>query len=234
MADDTPDAGARVVTIVLAAGAGVRMGAGMPKALMPLAGRPLLSWTLAAIAEAGMEEVVLVAPAGDERSTQMALGDAARSCRVVPGGENRGRSLAAGLAAAPGAAELVLVHDAARPLISAELVSRALAAVEGADGAVVAAPATDTLKIADDDLEIVGTADRSRHWRAQTPQVFRAATFRDAVAAAAADGFLDAATDCSSLVERAGGRVRIVPNTAPNLKVTTPADLAVAERLLTA
>lgn len=199
---------------------------------MPLAGRPLLSWSLAALEEAEIRPVVLVAPHGEERPTEMALGDAARDCVVVSGGENRGRSLAAGLAATPGAAGIILVHDAARPLLSADLLRRAVAGLGGVDGAVVAAPVTDTLKIADDDLEIVGTADRARHWRAQTPQVFRAEIFRAAVRAAAADGFLDDATDCSAIVERAGGRVRIVPNTAPNLKVTTPADLALAERLL--
>lgn len=217
---------------MLAGGAGVRMGAGMPKALMPLGGRPLLSWSLFALTEAGIADVVLVAPRGDVRATEMALGEAIRDCTVVSGGANRGRSLAAGLAACPEGAEVLLVHDAARPLLSADLVRRAVAGLEGVDGAVAAAPATDTVKIADDDLQIVGTADRSRQWHAQTPQVFRGPAFRVAVEAAAADGFLDEATDCAAIVERAGGRVRIVPNTAPNLKVTTPADLALAEQLL--
>lgn len=233
MTDDTSAGHPAVTAIVLAGGSGVRMGAGMPKALMPLAGRPLLAWSLAAVAAAGIEDVVLVAPRGDERPTEMALGDEVRSCTVVPGGENRGRSLEAGLAAADPDAEIILVHDAARPLLTSDLVARAIEAVGDGDGAVVAAPATDTLKIADEDLEIVGTADRERHWRAQTPQVFRAETFRAAVVAAAADGFIDEATDCSAMVERAGGRVRVVPNPAPNIKVTTPADLEIAARLLT-
>ena len=231
MDDDTPQL-SDSVAIVLAAGAGVRMGAGMPKALMPLAGRPLLSWSLLALAEAGVADVVLVAPPGDERPTAMALGEVMRDCTVVPGGANRGRSLAAGLAAGAETAEIILVHDAARPLLSADLVRRAVAGLSDGDGAVVAAPATDTVKIADDDLQIVGTADRSRQWHAQPPQVFRGPAFRAAVDTAATDGFLDEATDCSAIVERAGGRVRIVPNTAPNLKVTTPADLALAEQLL--
>lgn len=208
------------------------MGAGMPKALMPLAGRPMLSWSLDALLGAGVGTIVLVAPPGDEHPTEMALGEAIRSCAVVGGGENRGRSLAAGLRAVPSDADVILVHDAARPLLSADLVRRAIDGLAGVDGAVVAAPATDTLKVVDDALEIIGTADRSRHWRAQTPQVFRGAVLRDAVRAADEDGFLDEATDCSSLVERAGGRVRIVANWDPNPKMTTPVDLDLAEGLL--
>lgn len=187
----------------------------MPKALLPLAGRPMLAWSMDALVAAGIPAVVLVAPPGGEHPTVMALGEEIRGCTVVGGGENRGRSLAAGLAAVPADTGVVLVHDAARPLLSADLVRRALDGVDGVDGAVVAAPATDTLKVVDDALEIVGTADRARHWRAQTPQVFRGPVLRAAVDSAAGDGFLDEATDCSSLVERAGGRVRIVVNAAP-------------------
>ena len=220
------------VAIVVAAGAGVRMGAEVPKALMPLAGRPMLAWSLDALrASPRVGAVVVVAPAGLEREIAAVAGPGAT---VVPGGASRGASVREGLRAAPADAAVVLVHDAARPLVSAALVEAVLDGVEGADGAIAAAPAADTLKRAGEGLVIEGTVPRQGLWAAQTPQAFRALALRDAVEAAAADGSLDAATDCASMVEARGGRVRLVESRRPNLKVTTPADAALAEALLSA
>ncbi|HET6690488.1 MAG TPA: 2-C-methyl-D-erythritol 4-phosphate cytidylyltransferase, partial [Miltoncostaeaceae bacterium] len=128
----------------------------------------------------------------------------------------------------------VLVHDAARPLLTSELVDAVLDGVEGADGAIAAAPAADTLKRAGEGGLIEDTVPRQGLWAAQTPQAFHLPTLVAAVEAADAAGTLAAATDCASLVEAAGGRVRLVESRAPNLKVTTPADATLAEALLRA
>jgi 2-C-methyl-D-erythritol 4-phosphate cytidylyltransferase len=220
------------VALIVAAGAGVRMGAAVPKALMPLAGRPMLAWSLDALrASPRISLIVVVAPPGLEREVEEVAGAGAV---VVPGGASRSASVREGLRAAPGDAEVVLVHDAARPLVSTALVDAVLDAIRGVDGAIAASPAADTLKWAGEGLVIGGTVAREGLWAAQTPQAFQAAALRAAVAAAEEAGTLDAATDCSSMVEAWGGRVRLVASGAPNLKVTTPADAALAEALLRA
>ncbi|MDX6555903.1 MAG: 2-C-methyl-D-erythritol 4-phosphate cytidylyltransferase [Miltoncostaeaceae bacterium] len=221
--------------VVLAGGAGVRMGTDVPKALLPLAGRPMLAWSVVAMAAAPeVTRLVVVAPAGLEADVARALDGLAGVSAVVGGGSSRPRSVRAGLAAAPEEDGPVLVHDAARPLLTPALVAAVLAGLEGADGAIAAAPLADTLKRAGEDGAIACTVDREGLWRAETPQAFLLSTLRDAIARADAAGVLDLATDCASLVEAAGGRVRLVPSAEPNLKVTTPLDLAVAEVLLTA
>lgn len=221
------------VAVVVAAGAGARMGAGTPKALLPVAGRPMLVWSIEAIAASErVDAIVVVAPPGYEQPTEMALAGAAEVLATASGGASRARSVAAGLARVPEDAGRVLVHDAARPLLTPEQVVAVLDALGDADGAILAAPVADTLKLAADDLTIRRTVDRGGLWRAETPQAFAADVLRRAVRAAEERGDLDAATDCAALVEAAGGRVRIVPSAAPNLKITTPADLELAERLL--
>ncbi|MDX6646361.1 MAG: 2-C-methyl-D-erythritol 4-phosphate cytidylyltransferase [Miltoncostaeaceae bacterium] len=230
------------VAIVVAGGAGARMGAGMPKALVPLAGRPLVSWCLEALARSErVDATLVVAPRGHRSQMQAALGrDPALGALmdVVTGGSTRSRSVLAGLRALPSGVERVLVHDAARPLLRPALADAVAEGVEGVEGAIAASPLTDTLKRAAPgdggaDLLITRTLDRAGLWRAETPQGFRL----DALLAAferAEPAEIDGATDCASLVEAMGGRVRIVPSTAPNLKVTTPADLELAELLLRA
>ena len=150
----------------------------------------------------------------------------------VPGGAERSHSVLAALHAAP-AGDVVVVHDAARPLVTPELIEECLdvLASEGCDGAIAAAPLADTIKEAEGEV-VVRTLDRSRLWAVQTPQVFR----RDALlhALTNAPGGLDAATDDASLVEAAGGTVRLVPAPRWNLKVTTREDLALADLLLRA
>jgi 2-C-methyl-D-erythritol 4-phosphate cytidylyltransferase len=231
-----PAAGApqpRAVAIVVAAGAGVRMGAEQPKALMEVAGRPMVAWSVAALAaSARVAAIVVVAPPGHEAEIEAALEGVAARVRVTAGGESRAESVRAGLAAAPGRPEQVLVHDAARPLLRSELVDAVLDGLDGAEGAVAAAPVADTLKRAGETMMVGGTVDRGDLWAAQTPQAFWTRSLRRAVDAASAAGVLARATDCATLVEEAGGTVRLVPSLAPNLKVTTPADLAVAEALL--
>jgi len=210
----------KAVALLVAAGSGERLGASRPKAFVALAGRPMLEWSVAALRGAGLDEIVVALPEGE---------DAPAGCIGVPGGSARSASVRAALTAA-GEGEWVVVHDAARPLVSAELFRSALAALVGADCAVAAAPMIDTVKEAGPDHRVVGTLDRSRLWAIQTPQAFRRSVLERALDVS--DDVLAAATDDAWLVERAGGSVVVVPSTPANFKVTTPHDLRVAELLL--
>jgi 2-C-methyl-D-erythritol 4-phosphate cytidylyltransferase len=155
------------------------------------------------------------------------LRDLDQRVAVVPGGATRAHSVKAALDAL-GDVDVVLVHDAARPLVTEAIITRCIEAVAGGDGAVAGWPASDTLKQVDGDRRVVATPDRSKLWHAQTPQAFPAALLRRAYAAwDGAD-----ATDDATLVERVGGRVVMVEGSATNLKVTRPEDVAIAEALL--
>lgn len=205
----------------------------MPKALVPMGGRPLVAWSLIALAECDLiDGIVLVAPPGQETPMRMAVGEAGGDgLIVVSGGATRQRSVAAGLAAVPAEATEILVHDAARPLITPQLVETVIEGLPGVEGAIAAAPLADTLKRGDGDQIILGTVDRAGLWQAQTPQVFHANVLRRAFELAD-DQVLNTATDCASMVEALGGRVRLVAWGSPNLKVTTPADRDQAEMLM--
>lgn len=221
------------IAIIVAAGAGARMGGEVPKALMPLGGRPMLLWSLDAIrASALIGGVVVVAPPGREQSVRALVAGPGAPVEVVGGAASRSESVREGLRAVPAAAARVLVHDAARPLVSVALVEAVLAGLAEVDGAIAAAPVVDTLKRGDAAALVAGTVARDGLWAAQTPQAFRAASLREAVGAAEEAGTLAATTDCASIVEAWGGRVRLVVSTEPNPKVTTPADAVVAEALL--
>ena len=218
--------------LLAAAGTGERLGGNTPKALVELAGRPMAWWSLQALAAAGgVNEVVIVAPAGCEPRLEALAAEAAPSlaAKVVAGGATRSDSVSLGLAAA-GDADVVVVHDAARPLVTAELVDRCVSQLAnwGCDAVVAAARAVDTVKEADAGGRVIATLERGRLWAVQTPQVFRA----QALAGAFAAGDLGRATDDAQLVEAAGGDVRIVEAPRQNFKVTTPHDLRVAELLL--
>ena len=207
---------------------------------MPLAGRPLVEWSIAALrAAAGVRSIVVACPPGHVH--ELGGGDLG----VVDGGATRAQSVANALAAV--GTELVAIHDAARPLLTPELVEGVIATLLAdpeADGAIAATPITDTIKRTprrkmDDSgppeghnapLAIEATVDRERLWAAQTPQVFRVEALRRALAADPDQ--VESATDEAMLVEAAGGRVLIHPAPAENLKVTTPLDLRVAELLL--
>ena len=207
----------------------------MPKALIPLGSRPLVAWSLIALAACdAIDGIVLAAPTGQENPMRMAVGEAGgEDLVVVSGGATRQRSVQLALAAVPDGAEYILVHDGARPLVTAELCLALIAALDGAEGAIAATPVADTLKRAGEEMVITETVDRADLWQAQTPQAFHADVLRHAFAIAT-DATLDTATDCASMVQAIGGRVRLVATAAPNLKVTTPADLVLAEHLLRA
>ena len=206
-----------VVGHVPAGGGGERLGADRPKAFVVCAGRPLLEWSVDVLA-AVCERVVVAVPPGYEQAPDRVLGGASRSA-----------SVRSALVAAP-EATVAVVHDAARPLVSRELVERCLAALEGADGAVAAVPVTDTIHAVGAGSVIESTPPRSTLWAAQTPQVFRADVLRRALEVD--DELLAAATDDASLVLAAGGRVRVVEAPRENIKVTTAADLRVVESSL--
>jgi 2-C-methyl-D-erythritol 4-phosphate cytidylyltransferase len=203
---------------VVAAGSGSRLGASVPKAFVEVAGRPMIEWSVDALRAAGITDIVVALPEG---------GTAPAGCVGVRGGATRSESVRAALAA--GGPGHVVVHDAARPLVQPELFTRVVEALEAADCAIAAARVTDTIKEAEGDV-VVATHDRSRLWAVQTPQAFR----REALAAAldVDASVLATATDDASLVERAGGTVRVVEASPANFKVTTPHDLRVAELLL--
>jgi 2-C-methyl-D-erythritol 4-phosphate cytidylyltransferase len=211
--------------VIAAAGSGQRLGAGGPKALVELAGRPMLDWSLEAFrAAASVDLIVVAAPPGEEEHV------AGRGVVAVTGGEHRSESVAKALELCGG--EIVVVHDAARPLVTPGLIDAVvgeLAAEEGAAGVIAATPVTDTIKRASGGGQVERTLERSGLWAVQTPQAFRA----EALHAALADpDSLPDATDEAMLVERQGGRVLIHSASADNIKVTTPLDLRVAELLL--
>jgi 2-C-methyl-D-erythritol 4-phosphate cytidylyltransferase len=209
------------IALIVAAGRGERLGATRPKAFVELAGRPLVAWSVEALRRVpAIEQIVVALPPGLPAPPHT-IG--------VPGGPVRSDSVRRALAAAP-SGDPVLVHDAARPLLTARLAASVIDALEGVDAAIAAAPVTDTVKRVDERGMVTETLERSSLWAVQTPQVFRRAALE--LALAASDQLLAAATDDAWLVERGGGRVRVVPAPPENLKVTTPADLKVAELLL--
>jgi 2-C-methyl-D-erythritol 4-phosphate cytidylyltransferase len=205
-----------VVGIVPAGGGGERLGAERPKAFVVCAGRPLLEWSVEVLSVV-CDRVIVAVPAGHERPGS------------VEGGASRSASVRNALAAAP-EARTVVVHDAARPLVTRELVESCLAALMGVDGVTAAAPVTDTIKQTFPDGTVERTLDRSRLWAVQTPQVFRADALRRALDVD--EAVLAGATDDASLVEAAGGTIRVVEAPPDNFKVTSRADLARAEALL--
>jgi 2-C-methyl-D-erythritol 4-phosphate cytidylyltransferase len=214
------------VALLVAAGSGDRLGADRPKAFVVLAGHPMLEWSLAALRAAPSVRRVVVAVPPRSPHTRAEEDWLA----VVEGGPSRSASVRNALAAAGEDHDEVVVHDAARPLLRPELVEATLAELEEADAAIAAAPLSDTVKEAGADRWVQSTLDRSRLWAIQTPQAFRRAALERALDVP--DDVLAQATDDAWLVERAGGRVRVVESGAENLKVTTPWDLQVAELLL--
>jgi 2-C-methyl-D-erythritol 4-phosphate cytidylyltransferase len=215
------------VALLVAAGRGERLGADGPKAFVMLAGRPMLEWSLDALrAVEQVTRVVVALPEGAQ---------APAGTIGVAGGAERSHSVRAALAAAGTGDpdEPVLVHDAARPLLTPEIVRRSLSELErtGADAVVAAAPVVDTIKrVADAELRVAETVPRSVLWAVQTPQVFRRSVLERVLAQP--DAVLAAATDDAGLVEQAGGRVHLVESPRENLKVTTPVDLRLAALLL--
>lgn len=221
-----------VTAVIVAGGVGRRLKAKVHKPFVRLAGRPMLAWTLQAFERTpGVSAAVLVTHVGDVNRARALV--RRYRCRkvltVVPGGATRMESVACGLKALPEQARWVLVHDSARPLVTPRQIQAVLRAARAAKAAILAVPVVPTIKQGRNGW-VRGTLDRSRLWAVQTPQVFERKLLERAHAKGKANGRI--ATDDAALVERLGVRVRIVPGSDRNIKVTTPEDLRIAEALL--
>jgi 2-C-methyl-D-erythritol 4-phosphate cytidylyltransferase len=226
----------RVNAVIVAAGEGKRMGGELPKALIALAGRPLVLHTLDRFARSQVRKVILVAPEKQRKDLEQLIvtdRDLGRlECVLESGGPRRQDSVGRGLNRLDDDCEVVVIHDGARPLISPAIIDRCveLALKEGA--AVVGVPAKDTIKVVSASRRIESTPARNSLWEIQTPQAFRVEIIREAHRRAAQDGI--EATDDAMLVERLGKTVAVLEGARSNLKITTPEDLLIAEALIRA
>jgi len=219
--------------LIAAAGSGRRMGADRNKVLLPLAGKPVLGWTLdAALAARGLRWLAVVGQEEDREAIEGFLHRASPPCPVsfVQGGVTRQESVRCGLEALPASASTVLIHDAARCVVSSELFERCQQEVLAGRAVVAATPVTDTIKNVDADGQVLDTPDRQRLWAAQTPQGFPLERLRQAHAIACSRGWT--VTDDAALFERLGWPVRVLPSQRSNIKLTTPDDLCIAEALI--
>ena len=220
-----------VWAVLVAAGRGERLGGERPKAFVAFNGRPLLAESLTRLDRSELiDRVVVVAPQGWEEPAILCAEEesAEKVVACVSGGETRADSVRAGVAEVPDEASVILVHDAARPLVTDEVIARVVAALDDADvdGAVPGLPVPDTIKRASGGL-VEQTVPRSDLIAVQTPQGFRASIFRQVLAKTTGES----ATDCAGLMEAAGRPVRIVEGDRLLTKVTTPDDLALVEKL---
>ncbi len=220
-----------VSAIIAAGGRGTRFGGDRPKQLLTLAGRPILQRSIDAFARSPLVHDIVVALPSD---LLLALPDFLRSTdarlEVVEGGARRQESVANAFSRVAGRADLVVVHDAARPLVSVDLIRRTIEAAAETGAAIAAVRAHDTIKRGDRSGLVTATLPRDEIFLAQTPQAFRTSVLRDALAA----GEAESATDEATLAERAGHPVKLVDGDPRNLKITTPDDLAMAEHLVLA
>ncbi|MGH7778872.1 MAG: 2-C-methyl-D-erythritol 4-phosphate cytidylyltransferase [Candidatus Binataceae bacterium] len=223
----------RASAIIVAAGSGSRLGRAEPKAFVPLGGHPMLYYSLAAVARvAGVVEIIVTVPAGMEKTARaqaLAAGAEHLPIKFTPGGAERQDSVRIALALVSAESDLVIVHDAARPMADPDLFGACLFAAERAGGAIAAIPVADTLKRVTDGA-ITATIARAGLWQAQTPQAFRRSILIAAHERAIGEKF--SATDDADLAERIGARIEVVESVWPNLKITTPADLAMADAIL--
>jgi 2-C-methyl-D-erythritol 4-phosphate cytidylyltransferase len=225
----------RIFAILPAAGLGTRMGAETPKQFLDLDGVPIVIFTLRRLAACPLITDFIIATREEELTSlesRVAAARLGRPARVVHGGDNRQQSVANALAHVSSDAEIVLVHDAVRPLVTSRQVERVIAEARERGAAILGIPAIDTVKevkrasLPGDVALITATIPRERIVLAQTPQAFRYAVLRDAVQRAQADGVV--ASDEAALVERSGQDVFVVAGSDRNLKITRPADLELA------
>ena len=219
-----------VWAVLAAAGRGERLGSDRPKAFARLGGRPLLAESLERLEESGWIDAIVIAAPPDWEEPSILVAEEIAATKVssaVTGGASRSESVRLALEEVPAEAAVVLVHDAARPLLPEEVIERVLAPLsEGWDGVVPAVPLADTVKRVEGD-RVVETLSREDLVAVQTPQAFLADTLRRAVS-----GDVSSATDCASLVESRGGRIKVVEGDPRLLKVTDAEDLALVESWL--
>ncbi|MCL2355823.1 MAG: 2-C-methyl-D-erythritol 4-phosphate cytidylyltransferase [Defluviitaleaceae bacterium] len=220
----------KITAVIPASGAGVRVGGDVPKQFLQLGGEPILKRVLAVFDSCEIvAEIAVAVP--DGYAAEVSAYNLPKVRHIVTGKKTRAESVFAALQCLSDS-EIVLIHDGIRPFVTHEIIEKVSAAVKKYGAAIAASPVTDTIKEADANGLIAATPDRAALWRAQTPQGF---TYREILRAyelADADGTLSAATDDSSLAERAGISVKIVPCDPANIKITTPFDLKIAEMLV--
>ncbi|MDI6815692.1 MAG: 2-C-methyl-D-erythritol 4-phosphate cytidylyltransferase [Actinomycetota bacterium] len=222
------------LALIVAAGKGRRMGTEGGKQFLELAGKPVIAHTLAAFEQANSIDAIVVVAAEENLQKCLEVIDLygiVKAERVVAGGDERQDSVYYGLLAAAEfeGVDLVAVHDGARPLVMSRLIDEVIGAAGDCDGAVVGVPAKDTIKIVRDGY-IAETLPRDLTWQIQTPQVFRYKLLFEAHQRARREDF--SGTDDAVLVERVGGRIRVVKGSDENIKITTPSDLVFAEALM--
>ncbi len=218
----------KIAAVVTAAGLGTRMGAGKNKLLLEVLGRPVLSWTLEAFESCPLvDEILVVANEQDIFSYRdiVAAEGFTKVTTIVCGGETRADSVYRGVCAAENA-DIVVIHDGARPLITPEMIEKTVEASRETGAAIAAVKAVDTIKRVEDGI-IVETPNRETLWQAQTPQVFRRNLFLEAM-----EKCTGKITDDASALEQMGGHVRVADAGYENIKITTPFDLLVAEAVL--
>lgn len=217
--------GPAIAVVIPAGGVGLRLGRHTPKQFITVGGEPLLVRTVRHFARhPGVVAIAVAAPEAHLARTRRLVGALGRHppVAIVAGGATRQESVARALGAVPGAAEVVVVHDAVRPFVTRALIDAVVLAATETGAAICALPITETVKRVRDGL-VEATLDRSVLWTVQTPQAFRAGLLREAHARARREGAV--ATDDAMLVERLGGPVRVVPGSELNVKITTPGDL---------
>jgi 2-C-methyl-D-erythritol 4-phosphate cytidylyltransferase len=206
---------------------------GLPKQLLPLGGRPIASWSLAALAKAASVNAIVIACEPEQRPAFEAIVEAqgeGKVERIVAGGATRQQSVFAAIRAMARPRSIVVVHDGARPFATSELVEEVISSARRSGGAIAAIPVKDTMKLADETRTVLSTISRNRLWAAQTPQAFGYEILVRAYERAEADGF--SGTDDAELVEHVGGTsIAVVEASSQNLKITTPDDLQLAECL---
>ncbi len=231
----------KVTALIVAAGSGRRMlaglpagQAGVPKQFLFLDGRPIASHTLLVFeAVSEVQEVILVVPAGQEERCRKEWVDAyefKKVKQVISGGERRQDSVYAALRITSSDTDVVLVHDGVRPFVTPVMIRQTIEAASHAGGALVAIPVKDTVKKAGADRRVLSTLNRSSLWLAQTPQAFRRPILMEAYQKAYAEGVIQ--TDDAALVERLGYPIQIIQGSWDNLKITQPDDLLLAQEII--
>jgi len=226
----------KVFALIPAAGMGKRMGASINKQYLHLGGRPIVARTVSVFERADCVDAIYLITPDEEipycREHVVEAGGFRKIAAIVPGGKERQHSVMNGLralSAVAGEDDVVLIHDGVRPFVTTEMLREAIATARSHDGALVAVPAKDTIKMVRNGI-VVATPDRDTLWQAQTPQAFRFGVIFRAHQAAERDNVLG--TDDASLVERTGGSIHIVRGDYRNIKITTPEDIVLAEAFL--
>jgi 2-C-methyl-D-erythritol 4-phosphate cytidylyltransferase len=224
----------KVVALVVAAGRGSRMGAKERKPYLMLAGKPILAHTLSEFERCSLiDETVLIVAKNDVEHSGVSIlktFEFKKVSRIIVGGLKRQDSVWEGLKALKNDSELVMVHDGVRPFVSQEVLEKSIHETFSCGATITAVPVKDTIKMVSERKEVLETLDRDKVWMVQTPQTFRLDILKRAFEKAFKEGFYG--TDDASLVERIGVKVKVIPGSYENIKITTPEDLVLGEAIL--